>query len=96
MKRPVKIIVEGVADVRFVQDYISFLFGEDLKEKTDIELLERIILNCLGSDEVFINKAIGWALRDCSKFNPDWVRSFIGKNQDQMSNLTIKEASKYI
>ena len=67
-----------------------------LKEKTDIELLERIILNCLDSDEYFINKAIGWALRDYSKFNPDWVRNFIGKNQDKMSNLTIKEASKYI
>ncbi len=67
-----------------------------LKEKTDKALLEDIILNCLGSDEFFINKAIGWALRDYSKFNPDWTRSFIGKYQDKMSKLTIKEASKYI
>lgn len=36
MKRPVKIIVEGIADIRFVQDYVSFLFGEELKESTDI------------------------------------------------------------
>lgn len=67
-----------------------------LKGKTDIGLLERIILNCLGSKEFFVNKAIGWALRDYSKFNQEWVRSFIEKNQDKMSSLTIKEASKYI
>lgn len=41
------------------------------KEKTNTELLERIIVNNFGSDEFFINKAIGWALRDYSKTNPE-------------------------
>lgn len=27
--------------------------------------------------EFFINKAIGWSLRDYSKTNPDWVRAFL-------------------
>ncbi|MFP9075690.1 DNA alkylation repair protein, partial [Enterococcus faecalis] len=40
------------------------------KEKTDRELLETILLNNLGSDEFFINKAIGWSLRDYAKTNP--------------------------
>lgn len=40
------------------------------KEKTNKELLEKIIVNNFGSKEFFINKAIGWALRDYSKTNP--------------------------
>ena len=67
-----------------------------LKEKTDTELLEQIIINSLGSDEFFINKAIGWALRDYSKTNPKWVIYFINKYKDKMNSLSIKEASKYI
>ncbi len=67
-----------------------------LKDKTDTELLEQIIINNFGSDEFFINKAIGWALRDYSKTNPDWVTAFINKYKDEMDILSIREASKYI
>ncbi len=67
-----------------------------LKDKTDTRLLEQIILNNFGSDEFFINKAIGWALRDYSKTNPNWVTNFINDNKDKMNSLSIKEASKYI
>ena len=49
------------------------------KEKTNTELLEKILVNNFGRDEFFINKAIGWALRDYSKTNPLWVREFINK-----------------
>ncbi len=66
------------------------------KEKTNTELLEKIIVNNLGSDEFFINKAIGWSLRDYSKTNPSWVRNFIEKYKDKMDKLSIKEGSKYI
>lgn len=68
----------------------------NLKDKTDCELLEKIIVNCFGTNEFFINKAIGWALREYSKTNPKWVRDFIDKYNDKMNNLSIKEASKYI
>ncbi len=66
------------------------------KEKTNIALLEEIITNNFGSDEFFINKAIGWSLRDYSKVNPEWVRVFINRYSDEMSNLSIREASKYL
>ena len=49
------------------------------KEKTNTELLEQILVNNFGSEEFFINKAIGWSLRDYSKTNSDWVRSFLNK-----------------
>ncbi|WP_455543257.1 DNA alkylation repair protein [Intestinibacter sp.] len=66
------------------------------KEKTNSELLEKILINNLGSDEFFINKAIGWSLRDYSKTNPTWVREFIKNHKDEMDKLSIREASKYI
>ena len=66
------------------------------KEKTDVHLMEKILLNNLDQTEFLINKAIGWALRDYSKTNPDWVASFIEKNKERMAELSIKEASKYL
>jgi len=66
------------------------------KGRTDADLLRKIIINNLGSKEFFINKAIGWSLRDYSKTNPDWVRGFIVKYQDKMDKLSIREAGKYI
>ena len=66
------------------------------KEKTNTELLEKILKNNLGQNEFFINKAIGWALRDYSKTNPEWVKNFIEENKEKMAKLSIKEASKYL
>ena len=66
------------------------------KEKTDTELLEKILVNNLGQTEFFINKAIGWALRDYSKTNPDWVRDFIQQHRAEMAALSIREGSKYL
>ena len=66
------------------------------KEKTNTELLEKILKNNLGQAEFFINKAIGWALRDYSKISPEWVKNFIEENKEKMAKLSIKEASKYL
>ncbi|WP_049508477.1 DNA alkylation repair protein [Streptococcus anginosus] len=66
------------------------------KEETDVQLLEQILVNNLDQFEFFINKAIGWALRDYSKTNPDWVLEFIEKYKDKLSKLSIKEGSKYL
>ena len=66
------------------------------KEKTNVQLMEKILLHNLNQTEFFINKAIGWALRDYSKMNPAWVAGFIEKNKERMADLSIKEASKYL
>ena len=66
------------------------------KDKTDTALLEEIILNNLGQKEFFINKAIGWSLREYSKTNPSWVRSFIDLHKGQMAPLSLREGSKYL
>ncbi len=66
------------------------------KERTNTELLEKKLVNNFGSSEFFINKAIGWSLRDYSKTNPDWVRNFVETHKDKMDKLSIREASKYL
>ncbi|MFD0898118.1 DNA alkylation repair protein [Loigolactobacillus binensis] len=67
-----------------------------LKEKAqvDTDLLTQAILFDQYTDEFFIQKAIGWALRQYSKFAPDWVLQFL--NTYQLSNLAVREASKYL
>jgi 3-methyladenine DNA glycosylase AlkD len=66
------------------------------KEKTDTLLLEKIVVNNLNSNQFFINKAIGWALRDYSKTEAQWVKEFIDKYKKGLSSLSIRESSKYI
>ena len=66
------------------------------KDNTNRVLFEQILVNNLGQNEFFINKAIGWSLREYSKTNPDWVCDFIGKYNDKLSPLSIREASKYL
>ncbi|MGI6212100.1 MAG: DNA alkylation repair protein [Anaerovoracaceae bacterium] len=66
------------------------------KDKTNTELLKAILLNNLGSSEFFINKAIGWSLREYSKTDPEWVRAFLADWGSRMAPLSVREASKYL
>ncbi len=75
---------------------VSIDYQQKFREETDTDMLERVIINNLGSKEFFINKAIGWSLREYSKVNPQWVIDFISAHKNEMASLSIKEASKYI
>lgn len=65
------------------------------KSKTKPDLLAEIICMNLGDREFFINKAIGWSLREYSKTNPDWVRAFVEAHRNELAPLSLREASKY-
>ncbi len=73
----------------------SIIFQLKYKDQTDIKLLSAVIENNLGSKEFFINKAIGWALRTYSAFDPKWVEEFV-ENHADMANLSKKEALRSI
>ena len=73
---------------------ISILYQLKYKADTDTDFLAKAILANCGTKEFFINKAIGWALREYSKTNPDWVRNFIRNNE--LHSLSVREGSKYI
>ncbi|MDZ5471296.1 DNA alkylation repair protein [Bacillus sp. 31A1R] len=70
------------------------LFQLKYKTNTDTELLAEIIVENLGSKEFFINKAIGWVLREYAKTNPFWVKEFVEKHP--LSLLSKREALKHI
>ena len=70
------------------------LFQLKYKENLNTKLLTHIIHSLLNSKEFFINKAIGWILREYSKTNKKWVSNFIEKTE--LNNLSTKEAVKFI
>lgn len=72
----------------------AILFQLKYKEKTDERLLYRIIKQNSDSKEFFIQKAIGWVLREYSKTNPESVKTFIAHNE--LPKLSVREGSKYI
>ncbi len=73
----------------------ALLFQLGYKEETDFDLLCEIIRENLGSDEFFINKAIGWALRQYAWTNPAPVKKFV-KATKELHPLSRKEALKNI
>lgn len=73
---------------------IAVLFQLKYKETTNIELLSLIISKNSKNTEFFITKAIGWSLREYSKTNKKWVKSFLESHT--LQPLSVREASKYL
>jgi 3-methyladenine DNA glycosylase AlkD len=46
--------------------------------------------------EFFIRKAIGWALRDYARWNPQAVTDFLVQHRASLSGLTVREAAKHL
>jgi 3-methyladenine DNA glycosylase AlkD len=72
----------------------SILFQLKYKDETNEALLYDYMVKNADSKEFFIQKAIGWALREYSKTNPKSVKAFIEGNQ--LAPLSIREGSKYL
>lgn len=70
------------------------------KEATDVDLLRATLeVNLEGSrfgSEFFVRKAVGWALRQHARVDPDWVRAFVARHQDRLSGLSRREALKHL
>ena len=72
----------------------ALLFQLKYKEELDTVLLENTINYLLGSKEFFINKAIGWILREYSKTNSNWVLEFTKRTD--LDQLSKREALRLI
>ena len=66
------------------------------KRDTDLALLQSCIEPSLGSKEFFLRKAIGWALRQHARTDPDEVRRYVAQNADRLSGLSRREATKHL
>lgn len=74
----------------------SIMFQKAAKANTNTELLSQYILRHTDSQEFFIRKAIGWALREYAKTNPTWVLNFAQHYKTKLSTLSYKEAIRNI
>ena len=72
----------------------SLIFQLKYKDDVDFNLLKDLIKQFQPNKEFFIQKAIGWSLRQYSKFNPDAVRDFV--EEINLQGLALREAKKYL
>ena len=72
----------------------TLLYQLGYKQETNFPLLCELITDNLGSKEFFINKAIGWALRQYSRVDPEGVRTFVA--QTPLHPLSKREALKWL
>jgi len=70
----------------------AILFQLGYKQKTNFERLKSECKKHENSNEFFIQKAIGWALREYAKTNPEAVKNFV--DTSNLKNLSKKEALK--
>lgn len=66
------------------------------KGETDLDLLRHAIESNLEDRSFWLRKAIGWALRDLARTDPDWVRAEVERYGDRLSGLSRREALKHL
>ena len=64
------------------------------REATNLAYLTKMIMNDQTTDEFFIQKAIGWSLREYAKTDMEWVKTFIKRHD--LSKLAVREGLKHL
>jgi 3-methyladenine DNA glycosylase AlkD len=78
----------------FWHQRLCILFQLDYKKNTDVTHLSTIILSLNTSKEFFIQKAIGWSLRQYARTDPEWVLNFVDNHP--LMPLSKREALKHL
>ena len=78
----------------FWHQRLCILFQLGYKNQTDLTLLSTIILSLNTSKEFFIQKAIGWSLRQYARTDPEWVLNFV--DHHPLMPLSKREALKHL
>ena len=73
---------------------VAIISQISFREQTDAALLRDCIAPSLQSPEIWLRKAIGWALREHAKANPEDVRQYLEAHQTELSPLSHREALK--
>lgn len=97
------------ADPALTADMDAWIADEDLwiartallhqlryKERTDADRLFAYCLLQSGHPDFFIRKAIGWALREYARTDPEAVRAFMARERGRFAPLTVREALRNI
>lgn len=73
----------------------ALIYQLKYKDQVNESLLYSYIENVMDQKEFFIQKAIGWSLRQYSKFNRDSVADFIDSHPE-LSGLARREGGRYL
>ena len=65
-------------------------------DSTDTNRLFGYCLRRADDSDFFIRKAIGWALRQYARTDPEAVRTFVDQHRDELSPLSVREATKHL
>ncbi|MBS1590806.1 MAG: DNA alkylation repair protein [Bacteroidetes bacterium] len=74
----------------------SIIFQKHFKKDTDCVMLTQYIEKHLSSEVYHVQKAIGWALREYSKINAEWVQQFIDTHELKIVSLREAKRRLYI
>ena len=89
-----EVIEEWSEEDSFWLHRATIIFQLRYKLKTDLKTLSNQIIRFKGNKEFFIQKAIGWSLREYAKTDPNWVKEFVAKQE--ISGLAKREALKHL
>jgi len=89
-----QIIEEFTGDTNMWVNRSAIICQLKFRDKTNTDWLEFSILPHMNSKEFFHQKAIGWALRQYAKSNPNWVIDFVRKYP--LKPLSKREALKHL
>ena len=81
---------------RLLARCVALIHQLRFKDDTDTARLFAYCERRAGDSEFFIRRAIGWALREHAKTDPDAVRHFLVANERQLSLLSKREAAKHL
>lgn len=82
--------IEWSEDQNMWKRRLSIIAQLKFQLATNTALLEKVIFANLNSREFFINKAIGWALREYGAYNAPWVLDFVARTP--LQTLSKREA----
>lgn len=70
------------------------------REATDTDLLGEVLdanlEDSLHGRQFFVRKAVGWALRQHARTDPQWVRAYVDSRGSHLAGLSRREALKHL
>jgi 3-methyladenine DNA glycosylase AlkD len=93
-EKMLEVIDEWSIENSFWLHRATIIFQLRYKQKTNLNTLENQIVRFKSNKEFFIQKSIGWSLREYTKTDPNWVEKFVEKHE--IVGLAKREALKYV
>ena len=75
---------------------IALVFQVGRRDAVDLGILFGACRANLADRDFFMRKGIGWGLRDAARTHPDEVRAFVSAHREELSGLSVREATKHL